>query len=138
MAAGATVIKLGLWPATVQFAGHARLLSLSGVPYRAELSSRVVCCSVWGDGQGSRTSSFPKSGTPAHAVGPTVHRSECQQSAKCQQLMTALKYVMLLQRDVPAAVQFYSKGLGLHVRASTDRWAELGLREAHHTGAQSC
>ena len=43
--------------------------------------------------------------------------------------MTALKYVMLLQRDVPAAVQFYSKGLGLHVRAATDRWAELGCEK---------
>lgn len=40
--------------------------------------------------------------------------------------MTALKYVMLLQRDVPSAVHFYSKGLGLQVRAATDRWAELG------------
>ena len=44
--------------------------------------------------------------------------------------MAALKYVMLLQRDVPAAANFYSKGLGLHVRAMTDRWAELGS-ESH-------
>jgi len=36
-----------------------------------------------------------------------------------------LKYVMLLQRDVPKAVQFYSEGLGLQVNCVTERWAEL-------------
>ena len=37
----------------------------------------------------------------------------------------SLRYVMLLQRDVPKAARFYSEGLGLHLRVLTDRWAEL-------------
>mmetsp|Transcript_23790 Transcript_23790/g.45239 ORF Transcript_23790/g.45239 Transcript_23790/m.45239 type:complete len:125 (-) Transcript_23790:159-533(-) len=36
-----------------------------------------------------------------------------------------LKYVMLLQRDVPSATRFYQEGLGLHVSCATERWAEL-------------
>ena len=36
-----------------------------------------------------------------------------------------LKYVMLLQRDVPKAVRFYNEGLGLQVNCATERWAEL-------------
>ena len=36
-----------------------------------------------------------------------------------------LRHVLLLQRVVPAAVRFYSEGLGLAVNVCTERWAEL-------------
>mmetsp|Transcript_31178 Transcript_31178/g.43214 ORF Transcript_31178/g.43214 Transcript_31178/m.43214 type:complete len:120 (+) Transcript_31178:183-542(+) len=36
-----------------------------------------------------------------------------------------LKYIMLLQKDVPKAVRFYNEGLGLKVNCVTERWAEL-------------
>lgn len=39
--------------------------------------------------------------------------------------MAALRYVLLLQRDVPKAATFYSRGLGLKVKVLTERWAEL-------------
>ena len=40
--------------------------------------------------------------------------------------MTAtLKYIMLLQRDVPRAVAFYQQGLGMKATVVTERWAEL-------------
>ena len=39
--------------------------------------------------------------------------------------MAALKYVLLLQRDVPKAAAFYSQGLGLPLKVMTERWAEL-------------
>lgn len=35
------------------------------------------------------------------------------------------KYVMLMVKDIPAAVKFYSEGLGLTVKTSTPGWAEL-------------
>jgi catechol 2,3-dioxygenase-like lactoylglutathione lyase family enzyme len=38
---------------------------------------------------------------------------------------TVLRHVMLLQRDVPKAAQYYSEGLGLPVRVVTEKWAEL-------------
>lgn len=37
----------------------------------------------------------------------------------------SLRYIMLLQRDVPKAARFYSEGLGLQLKVLTDRWAEL-------------
>jgi catechol 2,3-dioxygenase-like lactoylglutathione lyase family enzyme len=40
-------------------------------------------------------------------------------------LSMSLRYVMLLQRDVPKAARFYSEGLGLPLKVLTDRWAEL-------------
>ncbi|KAK9807234.1 hypothetical protein WJX73_000177 [Symbiochloris irregularis] len=39
--------------------------------------------------------------------------------------MAALRHVLLLQRDVPKAATFYSRGLGLKVKVLTERWAEL-------------
>lgn len=39
--------------------------------------------------------------------------------------MSSLRYVLLLQRDVPRAARFYSEGLGLQLKVLTDRWAEL-------------
>lgn len=39
--------------------------------------------------------------------------------------MASLRYVLLLQRDVVKAAQFYSQGLGIGVRTLTERWAEL-------------
>ncbi|GAQ85263.1 hypothetical protein KFL_002260190 [Klebsormidium nitens] len=39
--------------------------------------------------------------------------------------MARLRYIMLLQRDVPRAAKFYSEGLGLTVNVCSDRWAEL-------------
>ena len=39
--------------------------------------------------------------------------------------MTVLRHILLLQRDVPKAAQFYSQGLGLPLKVLTDRWAEL-------------
>eukprot|EP00245_Coleochaete_scutata_P005239 TRINITY_DN18655_c0_g1_i1.p1 TRINITY_DN18655_c0_g1~~TRINITY_DN18655_c0_g1_i1.p1 ORF type:complete len:118 (-),score=19.53 TRINITY_DN18655_c0_g1_i1:66-419(-) len=39
--------------------------------------------------------------------------------------MAVLKYIMLLQRDVPKAARFYGEGLGLKVNVCTERWAEL-------------
>ncbi len=39
--------------------------------------------------------------------------------------MAVLRHILLLQRDVPKAAQFYSKGLGLPLKVLTDRWAEL-------------
>ena len=41
-------------------------------------------------------------------------------------MVTHARHVMLLLRDVPSGVQFYTEGLGLHVvGTSTDSWAEL-------------
>ncbi len=38
---------------------------------------------------------------------------------------TVLRHVLLLQKDVQKAAQFYQHGLGLHVNVLTERWAEL-------------
>jgi catechol 2,3-dioxygenase-like lactoylglutathione lyase family enzyme len=40
-------------------------------------------------------------------------------------MAATLKYVMLLQRDVPRAVAFYQQGLGMKATVVTERWAEL-------------
>lgn len=40
-------------------------------------------------------------------------------------MLPSLRYVLLLQRDVPKATDFYSRGLGLAVDVITERWAEL-------------
>ncbi|KAI7844177.1 hypothetical protein COHA_002312 [Chlorella ohadii] len=37
----------------------------------------------------------------------------------------SLRYVLLLQRDLPKALRFYEQGLGLPVKVVTERWAEL-------------
>ncbi len=40
--------------------------------------------------------------------------------------MTAeFKHVMLMVKDIPATVKFYSEGLGLPVKVSSPGWAEL-------------
>jgi len=56
---------------------------------------------------------------------------------KAQQLLNAttgfnqkmsrsvLKNVMLLIKDVPKSVKFYSEGLGMSVNHSSEHWAEL-------------
>lgn len=40
-------------------------------------------------------------------------------------MLPSLRYVLLLQKDVPKATDFYSRGLGLAVEVITERWAEL-------------
>ncbi|CAI5490667.1 unnamed protein product [Closterium sp. Naga37s-1] len=37
----------------------------------------------------------------------------------------ALRHVLLLQRDVPRAANFFKEGLGLPVLVCTERWAEV-------------
>ena len=44
--------------------------------------------------------------------------------------MTSLRYVLLLQRDVPKAAVFYNQGLGLRLKVLTERWAELDAGSA--------
>ncbi|MGK7951243.1 MAG: VOC family protein [Xenococcaceae cyanobacterium] len=40
--------------------------------------------------------------------------------------MTAkFKHIMLMVKDIPSAVKFYSEGLGLEVKMSSPGWAEL-------------
>lgn len=39
--------------------------------------------------------------------------------------IASLKNVMLLIKDVPKSVKFYSEGLGMTVNHSTEHWAEL-------------
>jgi catechol 2,3-dioxygenase-like lactoylglutathione lyase family enzyme len=39
--------------------------------------------------------------------------------------MAALRRIVLLVRDVPAAARFYTDGLGLQVAAMSDDWAQL-------------
>ncbi len=40
--------------------------------------------------------------------------------------MTAqFKHIMLMVKDIPSSVQFYSEGLGLTVKMSSPGWAEL-------------
>ncbi|BDA45562.1 hypothetical protein COCOBI_07-3490 [Coccomyxa sp. Obi] len=40
-------------------------------------------------------------------------------------MSAVLRHVLLLQKDVQKAAQFYQHGLGLHVNVLTERWAEL-------------
>lgn len=37
----------------------------------------------------------------------------------------ALRYILLLQRDLQKGLRFYGEGIGLPVRVVTERWAEL-------------
>ena len=37
----------------------------------------------------------------------------------------SLRYLLLLQRDVPKAAKFYHEGLGFPIKVLTDNWAEL-------------
>ena len=37
----------------------------------------------------------------------------------------ALRYILLLQRDVPKAAKFFTEGLGLSANVVTEKWAEL-------------
>ena len=39
--------------------------------------------------------------------------------------MTALKYILLLEPNIPKAVEFYQRGLGATLRVATTSWAEL-------------
>ncbi|CAM6110495.1 unnamed protein product [Calypogeia fissa] len=39
--------------------------------------------------------------------------------------MALMKYVVLLNKDVPKAARFYAHGLGLAVTVCSERWAEL-------------
>ena len=48
------------------------------------------------------------------------------QNNKLATMAVRARHVMLLLRDVPASVDFYTKGLGLRVvGTATERWAEL-------------
>jgi len=55
--------------------------------------------------------------------------------------MTAeFKHVMLMVKDIPATVKFYSEGLGLQVRMQSPGWAELdanGTTIALHAAGES-
>jgi len=39
--------------------------------------------------------------------------------------MTALKYILLLEPNIPRAVEFYQRGLGATLHVATNSWAEL-------------
>ncbi len=50
------------------------------------------------------------------------------------------KHVMLMVKDIPATVKFYSEGLGLPVRMSSPGWAELdanGTTIALHAASET-
>ena len=57
-----------------------------------------------------------------HQVRKIEYPDVIKHNAAC---MASLKYILLLQRDVPKAASFYSEGLGLSVRVLSERWAEL-------------
>jgi len=40
-------------------------------------------------------------------------------------MASEFKHVMLMVKDIPASVKFYSEGLGLPIRLSSPAWAEL-------------
>ena len=40
-------------------------------------------------------------------------------------MTTKFKHIMLMVKDMPTAVKFYSEGLGLKVKMSSPGWAEL-------------
>lgn len=42
----------------------------------------------------------------------------------------SLRYILLLQRDVGKAAQFYKEGIGLQLKVLTDKWAELQSGDA--------
>ena len=39
--------------------------------------------------------------------------------------MTQLRYVLMMERDLPKAIEFLQKGIGARVRVATTTWAEL-------------
>lgn len=43
---------------------------------------------------------------------------------------TALRYVLLLEPNIPRAIDFYQRGLGATVRVATTSWAELQVGDA--------
>ena len=50
------------------------------------------------------------------------------------------KHVMLMVKDIPATVKFYSEGLGLKVKMSSPGWAELdadGTTIAMHAASEN-
>ena len=56
-------------------------------------------------------------------------------------MVAKFKHVMLMVKDIPAAVKFYSEGLGLKVKMSSPGWAELdadgttiAMHAAHENG----
>ncbi len=56
-------------------------------------------------------------------------------------MAATFKHIMLMVKDIPATVKFYSEGLGLEVKVSTPGWAELNangttiaLHFAHENG----
>lgn len=48
-----------------------------------------------------------------------------------------LMYVLLLQRDVPAATRFYKDGLGLAVTAASPTWAQVRRRSGSGRRAEA-
>lgn len=38
---------------------------------------------------------------------------------------SALRYILLVERDIPKAIEFYRRGLGATVRVATTSWAEI-------------
>ena len=42
----------------------------------------------------------------------------------------SLRYILLLQRDVPKAARFFTDGLGLTARVVTEKWAELSAGDS--------
>lgn len=39
--------------------------------------------------------------------------------------MACLRYVLMFERDLPKAIQFFKNGLGASVNVATEKWAEL-------------
>lgn len=39
--------------------------------------------------------------------------------------MARLRYVLMMERDLPRAIEFLQKGIGARVRVATTKWAEL-------------
>lgn len=37
----------------------------------------------------------------------------------------SLRYILLLQRDVPKAVKIFTEGIGIPARIVTEKWAEI-------------
>ena len=55
-------------------------------------------------------------------------------------MSATFKHVMLMVKDVPATVKFYSEGLGLSIKMSSQGWAELdanGTTIALHAASES-
>ena len=55
-------------------------------------------------------------------------------------MTTKFKHIMLMVKDIPTAVKFYSEGLGLKVKMSSPGWAELdadGTTIAMHAASEN-